>query len=139
MSGRVVASLVFALATLFSVSACKSKNVADAQPAAEAWLALVDAGDYGQSWSEAASFFKGSVDSAGWGKKLGAVRAPLGQVKSRTLKSSTPVTSAPGVPDGEYVVFQFATAFENKASATEVVTPMKDSDGQWRVSGYYIQ
>ena len=48
-------------------------------------------------------------------------------------------TSLPGAPDGEYVVIQMETSFENKASAVETITPMRDSDGEWRVAGYYIK
>jgi hypothetical protein len=44
-----------------------------------------------------------------------------------------------GPPDGEYVVIQFETSFENKKSAIETVTPMLDQDGKWRVSGYFIK
>jgi hypothetical protein len=47
--------------------------------------------------------------------------------------------SLPGAPDGEYVVIQFKTAFENKKFAIETVTPMLDGDGKWRVSGYFIR
>jgi hypothetical protein len=36
-------------------------------------------------------------------------------------------------------VIQFSTSFERKGAATETVTPMKDADGQWRVTGYYIR
>ncbi len=32
--------------------------------AAKAWLALVDAGDYGQSWENAAGYFKVAVKKA---------------------------------------------------------------------------
>jgi len=42
-------------------------------------------------------------------------------------------------PDGDYVIIQFDTSFENKKSAIETVTPMLDKDGVWRVSGYYIK
>jgi hypothetical protein len=56
----------------------------------------------------------------------------------RSLKSKTYATSLPGAPDGKYVVIQFSSSFKNKADATETVTPMLDKDGQWRVSGYYI-
>jgi hypothetical protein len=45
----------------------------------------------------------------------------------------------PGAPDGEYVVIQYQTAFQNKKSAIETVTPMLDKDGHWRVAGYYIK
>jgi len=62
-----------------------------------------------------------------------------GAVKSRRVASSQATHSLPGAPDGDYVVIHFATSFEQKADATETVTPMKDPDGHWRVSGYYIR
>ena len=31
------------------------------------------------------------------------------------------------------------TSFQNKKSAVETITPMKENDGKWRVSGYYIK
>lgn len=47
-------------------------------------------------------------------------------------------TSLPGAPDGDYVVLQFATKFENNTKAIETVTPMLN-EGHWRVSGYYVR
>ncbi|RPI50795.1 MAG: DUF4019 domain-containing protein [Acidobacteria bacterium] len=44
-----------------------------------------------------------------------------------------------GEVDGEYVVFQFGTSFEHKAAAIETVTAVKDSDGAWRVGGYFVK
>ena len=57
----------------------------------------------------------------------------------RTLKYKKYTTALPGAPDGEYVVLQFETSFQNKKFAMEKVTPMRDRDGKWRVSGYYIK
>lgn len=68
-----------------------------------------------------------------------SVRDPLGKVLSRKFKSATYTKTLPGFPDGEYVVLQFETSFEHKASAIETLTPMLDKDGKWRVSGYYIK
>ena len=42
-------------------------------------------------------------------------------------------------PDGNYIVLQYDTLFENKAAAVETVTLSQDSDGQWRVAGYFIK
>jgi hypothetical protein len=112
---------------------------AEAQTAARAWLGLVDAGSYPQSWSAAAPPFRASIPQAQWVSRISAVRGPLGAVKSRDLSSAKFARSLPGAPDGEYVVLEFRTSFEHKAEATEMVTPMKDSDGHWRVSGYYIR
>ena len=112
---------------------------APAESAARAWLALVDAGKYADSWSGAATMFRQKITAAQWEAAVSGVRAPLGALKSRILKSATPRNTLPGVPDGEYVVIQFAASFEHKADALETVTPMKDADGKWRVSGYFIQ
>jgi hypothetical protein len=110
-----------------------------AESAALAWLALVDAGNYAQSWNTAAAYFRNAVPQSQWVSKAAAVRGPLGAVKSRRVSSSQSMHSLPGAPDGEYVVIRFATSFDQLADATETVTPMKDPDGHWRVSGYYIR
>ena len=107
--------------------------------AAEVWLELVDLEKYGESWEGAANYFQGAVSTEQWLLSMEAVRKPLGQKLSRSLKSKQYYTSIPGAPDGEYVVIQFNTSFEHKLSAVETVTPMKDKDGKWRVSGYYIK
>jgi hypothetical protein len=101
----------------------------DALKAAEEWLILIDANEYGLSWDNAEQ----------WEKTLKAVRPAMGDLISRNVKSATYANSLPGAPDGEYVVIQFSTRFTNKKSAIETVTPMKDPDGKWRVSGYYIK
>jgi hypothetical protein len=107
--------------------------------AAKKWLALVDRGEYGKSWETAAGYFKAAVGKKHWEQKAAAVRSPLGKVIIRKLKSKQYATSLPGAPDGEYVVIQFETSFEKKKSSVETVTPMKEKDGTWRVSGYYIK
>ncbi len=103
------------------------------------WLKLVDDGAYGQSWEQSAGYFKKAVSREQFQKSFDALRRPLGKVVSRRVKSKRYTKQAPGAPDGQYVIIQFETSFENKKSAIETVTPMLDEDGQWRVSGYYIK
>jgi len=107
--------------------------------AAEKWLKLVDEGHYPQSWEAAAVYFKRAVTKERWQQALRGVRMPLGRALSRKLRSKQYRTSLPGAPDGQYVVIQYETRFENKRSSIETVTPMRDIDGTWRVSGYYIK
>ena len=106
---------------------------------AKIWLALVDEGKYGESWDETASIFKNALPKDKWVEMLGSTRPPFGKVLQRNVKTKVHKTSLPGAPDGEYVVIQFQTRFEHKASAIETVTPSKEKDGSWRVSGYYIE
>lgn len=110
-----------------------------AERAALDWLGLVDRGEVSASWKAAASLFRRAVSPEQWAQSLSIAREPLGAMVSRQLGSARAMTELPGAPDGEYVVFQFSTAFEHKRAATETVTPMRDSDGQWRVSGYFVR
>jgi hypothetical protein len=131
--------MVCLLVTLSVAQAQDSKKEEAAVTAAKQWLSMVDQGKYGASWKEAAQYFKNAVTQDQWKQALQAVRSPLGTLISRKVKSKNYMTSLPGAPDGEYVVIQFDTSFENKKSAIETVTPMLDKDGNWRVSGYYIK
>jgi hypothetical protein len=121
----------------FAADASEQKEAA-ALKAAEKWLALVDAGNYGESWEAAAGYFQNAISQDQWQQALNAARRPLGKALSRNLKSRSFMTEMPGAPDGQYVIIQFDTSFENKGSGIETVTPMMDEDGSWRVSGYYI-
>jgi hypothetical protein len=107
--------------------------------ASNTWLKLIDNGQYAKSWETAAEYFKNAISKKQWNQSLNAVRKPLGKVIKRDVKSKQYMTSLPGAPDGEYVVIQYDTSFENKKSAIDTVTPMLDKDGKWRVSGYYIK
>ena len=112
---------------------------AAAKASALEWLQRVDEEAYADSWDSAAKYFKNAVNKEQWVQMLRTVRAPLGKLLSRVPKRMAYRTSLPGAPDGQYVVIQFSTSFENKKSAVETVTPMLDADGKWRVSGYYIK
>jgi Protein of unknown function (DUF4019) len=107
--------------------------------AAESWLKLIDAGQAAASWDAAASSFKAAVDKPGWEKALRAARGPLGTLVSRKLVTRQLTHTLPGAPDGTYVVLTYQSQFEHKKSAVETVTPMLDTDGRWRVSGYFIR
>ena len=132
MTFTIICSLVGAIAM------AQDKNDA-AKKSAESWLAVVDKGDYAASYDEAASIFKLAITKEDWLQKVRAARGPLGKMISRKLKLMQYETTLPGAPDGEYVVIQYDTSFENKRSAVETITPTLDKDGQWRVSGYFIR
>ncbi len=110
-----------------------------ARSAAEAWLDLVDSEKYGESWDEAASLFKSRISKDKWTAMVGPVRKPLGSLKSRQFMGSKDAIELPGVPDGEYVIIQYQASYENKKNAVETITPAKDDDGRWRVSGYFVR
>jgi uncharacterized protein DUF4019 len=91
------------------------------------------------AWNEAGDFFKAAISQAQWAAAAKTARAPLGALNTRTLKSATARTTMPGAPDGEYVVFQYNTSFEQKSAALETVTTIRQKDGAWRVVGYFVR
>ncbi|MCI0444719.1 DUF4019 domain-containing protein [bacterium] len=135
-----ILSLTF-LFVILSIQMVRADSAAEdaALKATQAWLDLIDSGKYDASWEEAAMYFKNTVKKEEWISTIKAVRDPFGKLLKRMLKSKQSVTSMPGAPDGDYVIIQYDSSFENKKSAVETVVPMLDKDGKWRVSGYYIR
>jgi hypothetical protein len=125
--------------TALSALAAEELNIAPAMLVADKWLGHVDQGRYDQSWDEAAPFFKESVAKVKWETSLDAARAPLGVAVARKMRSATYATTLPGAPEGEYVVIEYNTTFENRPQSVETVTPMRDKDGTWKVAGYFIR
>ena len=141
MNRRIVIVCFVAIGLILgstTVMAARSDREKAAIASAEKWLRIVDKGKYSESWEESSEYFK-AVTQDQWEQAVQAVREPLGKLISRKVKSATYATSLPGAPDGQYVVIQFNTSFENKKSGIETVTPRMDTDGIWRVSGYYIK
>jgi len=113
--------------------------VAAATDSATRWLAVADAGKWGESWEQLAPASQAAVTRDAWSSGLPPVRAPLGAVRSRKLQSATFTNKMPNAPAGDYVVIQYATEFANKPQSVETVVPMRLPDGSWKVSGYFIR
>jgi hypothetical protein len=116
-----------------------AKSATNAVVAAQKWLALIDRGNYSESWNEASAIVQGAVTEAAWENSMITFRKPLGNLVSREVKSAQLMTEMPGAPDGQYVLMQFETSFAHKKSAIETVTFMLEKDGHWKAAGYYIK
>lgn len=102
--------------------------------AAEAWLALLDAGNYEESWSTSATVFRtGAGSPESWANAAGEMRAPLGRMISRRLKQAAPTT----LQEGAAYALAFETSFEARPNSTEEVTVVLDG-GFWKVAGYLV-
>jgi hypothetical protein len=121
------------------VHAQQADAVKSAVDAADRWLALADAGDGAATWDQASASFQAAVSRSAWADALRQARQPFGAAKSRKLLSSEFKTSLPGAPAGEYVLIQYQTQFEHRANAVETVVPMRERDGGWKVSGYFVK
>ena len=129
--------LIFTLTLIISTSIIANASDREAMTVAKEWLALVDAGEYNQSWLTANKTLKAQSDKDGWANYLIAIREPFGKVVSRKVMRTRTVTQIQGMPDGEYFQVQFEVKFENK-SGMERMTVAKEGGG-WKVAGYMMR
>jgi Protein of unknown function (DUF4019) len=131
--------IAFLSACLSFSSGLAAETSDDVVPTAQSWLKQIDSGNYASSWKDASDYFRGALTEKGWVDALNGARKPLGKLVSRKLAKPQHAQSLPGAPDGNYMVMQFDTSFENKKSAVETVRFMREKDGKWKAAGYYIK
>jgi hypothetical protein len=85
--GRAISLTCVLLAVAAAPARAAETSEAAALQAAEAWLKLIDTGQYGASWDEASASFRKAVSRSLWEKKAAAAREPLGKVLSRKVSS----------------------------------------------------
>jgi hypothetical protein len=137
---KMVLALSMGLMTLaFSAVADEKEDIAAALKAAETWLQLTDGGKYAASYDATASKFRSVVAADQWQRAMEQVRGPLGAVKSRAVATGAMAPKRQSTPNGEVVVIQYETRFDKLPAAREMVAPMREPDGSWKVSGYFIK
>jgi len=136
MSKTVVISLVLLL-LMANVSVAQAPEDRG-RFAAEQWIVLVDDGQYGESWKEAAKTFQDSISGPEWEKKAAADRERLGAKLTRKLKDVKAMNGVKGLPAGQYVQVKYQTSFATRKLTSETVTAVLESDGTWRVAAYSI-
>jgi Protein of unknown function (DUF4019) len=133
-------SAVLLVVTAFvALSLSAQEREKAATDAASPWLKLIDSGQYGESWFQASSDFRGAASKEQWIHALETVRAPLGKLVSRHLKSATFTTKLPNTRPGEYVVIQYETSYEKATDMNETVVMMLEKNGNWKADGYFIK
>jgi len=101
-----------------------------ALPAIQAWLDLLDAGQYAESWQQASENFRALETRDDWVNKLEDVRKPLGKLRSRK--------EAKAETNSRAFIMKYDSSFEGLKDASETVTFICEPDGHWRAAGYLI-
>jgi Protein of unknown function (DUF4019) len=116
------------------------QRIDDSTIVAMIFLDQVDSGQYDQSWQGAADYLKNQVPLDDWITKLKVVRTAAGKnIERNEEKNFYSKEQMDSLPEGEYMVYIFASKFENQAEVTETVTVMLEKDDIWRVAGYFIE
>jgi serine/threonine protein kinase len=108
----------------------KNNTEAAALTAIQTWLGLVDDGQYVESWQQASESFRVMVTQDVWADKVERARKPLGKLLSRKVEIVE--------PNGSYFVVKFDSSFEALKPASETVTAVLETNGQWRTVAYLI-
>ena len=108
-----------------------------ARQSVEAWLSLIDAGNYSGAYQATGSLFRESVTAEEFRGLMEERQALLGALESRTLGSTQRLTTVPDAPPGDYFVFEFDGVYELRPAARERVTAVSESE-EWRVVGIYL-
>ena len=135
---RIARMMAGVLLLVVAIPMVAAEEETPQRKAAEAWVSLVDAGQYGESWEHASDTFKKSISKENWEDKVKRVRDQIGKLESRTFSKSQAMSNPPNAPPGDYYVVVYTTNFENKKNATEVVV-LENEKGGWRAAGYFIK
>ncbi|MDQ2856315.1 MAG: DUF4019 domain-containing protein [Acidobacteriota bacterium] len=130
-----LALIVIATCLVSALGFQESRKEIAARKAAETWLPLLDAQEYGASWEELSPFAKNAIRKEHWEIGLTQLRTPLGKLKSRTFFSTEFVKALKGHPKQQQVLVRFMSHFEN-GSILESVGIIHDKDGKWRATTY---
>ncbi|MCL2485286.1 MAG: DUF4019 domain-containing protein [Endomicrobia bacterium] len=116
-------------------------NVKEVRAASLAWLAKLDNGWFMQAYDELAGFAKERITSEQWQNDMTTFRRPLGSSNSRKEIFAFYQSEFPDAPKGDFIVIQYGTLFEAapRSVVVESVTLMKQEDGRWSVSGYFMK
>ena len=108
-----------------------------ARNSVDAWLALLDAGDYPAAYDATGTIFREEVTPEEFRTAMEERQAILGAVESRTLSSTQRLSVVPDAPPGDYFVFEFEGVYDLRPNTRERVTAASESD-EWPVVGIYI-
>ncbi|MFW6084489.1 MAG: DUF4019 domain-containing protein [Gemmatimonadota bacterium] len=115
-----------------------SSELESAADAGLAWLELVDAGEYEESWAIASATLQSSATPQQLKSMINGGRKPFRPLGARTLVGFSQLDNPPNAAPGDYVMLQYRTAASGDRTIIETVVPRQDGDA-WRVAAYFIQ
>jgi hypothetical protein len=115
-----------------------SNASSDVTRVALTWLAMIDAGNYDDSWSHASVLLRQQQMPDRWRARLGRVRDALGVISIRSEAGVSFSKSLPGFPDGSYATVRFQSSFLKQRDVSESVS-LRFEDGHWRPVSYSLR
>jgi len=133
----IVACIFMILIPLYNQKP-NTEKIEQAAPIALAFLQLIDAGQFADSWQSSAGLMQERVKQQEWVEKLTSARNLSGELVARSRKSASYSTEAKDSPEGEYIMLIYTSRFEKAEEVDEYVTVMREGE-TWKVAGYFMQ
>jgi hypothetical protein len=140
------------------LAAADTDAISVATESAEAWLELVDDGDYDEAWDAGSTFLRGVIERGAYTNNLREVRAPH-RLSARRIASVEPRTSFQdlaglfkNLPDGKYLMFRFTSkarpargdmrsrdiSSRKPQDMVETLIMVEEAEGSWKPSFYFL-
>ena len=139
------AAVVFSAAFLMSACCAEKRNIPKEidgkviDQIARAWLTKLDKGYFQQCYDETAQTLKNNFDRKQWFDSMTAHRKPLGEAGKRKEINMFYETQLQTGETGDYVTVQYGSVFQQKLAVVESIIFMKEQDGSWKISGYWLK
>ncbi len=98
----------------------------------------IDRGEFAAAYESASPLLQIQHDKQDWIDQVKRHQQLLGTVNQRTLVAVRAVTTFPQLPDGDYLVVQFAAQTPLKQEAREVLL-LQQQNGTWQICDYAIR
>ena len=110
-----------------------------AENQARGFLKQLDQGQNSESWQAMSDLFQTFNNQDHWQTRQQAIRTSYSSLLSRELKNVSYRTTFNLSPDGEYVIVQFRSSYQNKAESIETVVLDCSSGPECSIREYVIQ
>ena len=104
---------------------------------ADAWLALVDKGDYASAYRAMSPYFRSQYSQNDVADLISHERKNLGNISSRQINASTTAYNPPGMPKGYYITYGFKTKFTKEKRNIYEAVQVAWLGKSWNVSGFF--
>lgn len=136
---KIYALTALLLASLVMPSGAALLSQPQAENLARVFLQQLDQGQQDNAWQAMSSLFQVFNDPTKWKTRQQVIRTSYGSLLSRRLISISYRPVFRYSPDGDYVVIQFQSIYQNKADSRETVVLDCSNGTECPVREYVIQ
>jgi hypothetical protein len=112
---------------------------AQSESQARGFLQLLDQGLQDESWQTMSVAFRSLNERVHWNTRQQVIRTSYGPLESRDLKHISYRKTFSLSPDGEYIIVQFRSSYQNKAETIETLVLDCSGVSECTVRHYVIQ